>query len=159
MAATRVTGLLLAAVAASTLVLASVPTEAHDRGRSGGSNGSSASSSRAREVRRLATLTAAGVPGKAKVDYRVRTRDGATRYDFKVEVERQTPGAVLEVRVNGTLMGTITVGSLGRGKLELTSTRVDDNPHPEDDGALPDGFAGIPARATVTVGAFSGILR
>ena len=157
MATARVTGLLLAAVAASTLVLASVPTEAHDRGRGGGSG---SASSRSREVRRVATLTAAsGVRGKAKVDYRERARNGATRYDFKVEVERQTPGVVLEVRVNGTLMGTITVGSLGRGKLELTSTRVDDNPHPEDDGSLPDGFAGIPARATVTVGVFSGTLR
>lgn len=156
MATIRTSGLLLTVVAAGTLVLASVPTEARDRGRGSSDN---ASSSRAREVRRVATLTASGVRGKAKVDFRSRARDGATRYDFKVEVERQTSGAVLEVRVNGTLMGTITVGSLGRGKLELTSTRVDDNPHPEDDAPLPSDFAGIPANARVTVGPFSGTLR
>ncbi len=85
-------------------------------------------------LRGRAVLTkAVGVAGKAYCEIERRT-DGGTRNEFKVEVENQTAGLVVQVwvanPVGGALtnVGSLTIGALGEGELELQSQDGDAMP-------------------------------
>lgn len=91
-------------------------------------------------MRGRALLTgASGVAGKAYCEIERRT-DGETRDEFKVEVEDQTPGLVVEVwvanPVGGALtnVGSLTIGAFGEGELELES---------QDGDAMPFGVTDV----------------
>ncbi len=73
-----------------------------------------------------------GVRGKA--EYEVK-RGAIVKRKFEVELYGATPGASYNVYVAGKLVGQVSVGPNGKGKLELTT-------HPDDphDQPLPAGF-------------------
>ncbi len=70
----------------------------------------------------------------------------AVEEEFELEVKHGEPGAVLDVYVEGILVGQITLGPSGKGKLEFEDPIDDDEaPFPADFPVLYDG-------ATVVVG-------
>jgi hypothetical protein len=87
-----------------------------------------------------------GVAGKAYCEIERRT-DGGTRNEFKVEVEDQTAGLVVDVLVANpvggalTHVGSLTVGSLGEGELELESQDGDSMPFGVTDVTTLSGLA------------------
>lgn len=86
---------------------------------------------------------------KAVGRYEERPRGSVTEQRFKVEVQGAQPGAQLEVRVNGAVMGTIIVNTLGRGQLDQ---RVNgDNP-----GTGVPSLPHIVPGDSITVGTLSG---
>lgn len=94
---------------------------------------------------------ARGREGKAKGDYRERSRRGDTVRRIQVQIERATPGAEYPVLLNGTQIGTIVVNDFGRGKF-ARQTVTDD---PGKQGDVPQVHAGD----TLTVGPLSGSFR
>lgn len=92
---------------------------------------------------------------KGKVTYEQRPRQGTTEQRFKVEVERGVPLQVLQVRVNGNLVGSITVNSFGRGKLQLRTAQFIDSPG--DGTPISAGFPRLDTGDVVTVGPLSGV--
>jgi hypothetical protein len=94
---------------------------------------------------------ARGREGKAKGDYRERTRRGNIVRRIQVQIERATPGAEYPVLLNGTQIGTIVVNDFGRGRF-ARQTVTDD---PGKQGDVPQ----IREGDTLTVGPLSGSFR
>ncbi len=100
-------------------------------------------------VELLATLSnSSGVTGVAKYEFEADDEDGA-ELELEIEIEGATPDAVLDVTIDGILVGTITVDSLGAGKLKLTTDEDDDGEGVET--LLPEGLV-IHAGSSVLVG-------
>lgn len=96
------------AFAATAALLALTPAIAKDGGK---------------EVRTQAKFVRTGVDPDASGKAVFRSRPNRTR--FKVQVQHATPGPA-DLQVGGTSVGTITVGSLGRGELEFRDPVGDD---------------------------------
>lgn len=107
----------------------SVPASSDDEDGDGNDDGGGTERLRGRAV----LAKAVGVAGKAYCEIERRT-DGGTRNEFKVEVENQTVGLVVEVwvanPVGGALtnVGSLTIGAQGEGQLELQSQDGDSMP-------------------------------
>jgi Ca2+-binding RTX toxin-like protein len=101
------------------------------------------------EIELLAALAnSSGVTGYAKYEYEADDDDGA-ELELEIEIEDATPDAILDVTIDGILVGTITVDSLGNGKLKLTTDEDDDGEGTET--LLPEGLV-IHAGSSVLVG-------
>jgi hypothetical protein len=92
---------------------------------------------------------------RGKAVYEERLHDATTEQRFKVELQNGIPGNSFNVRVNGTLMGAITINSLGRGKLQLRTAEFIDSP--SDGSPIPDGFPQLDTSDIVTVGPLVGV--
>lgn len=106
-------------------------------------------------IRIEARMTAGNDLEQADAKYEERPRNGVINQRFSVEVEDFAPGAVLEVAVEGAIVGTITVNDFGMGELQLRS-RVDD---PGDGTPIQGDFPFLRAGDSVTVGPLSGIFQ
>ena len=95
---------------------------------------------------RAVLAKAVGVAGKAYCEIERRT-DGGTRNEFKVEVENQTVGLVVQIwvadPVGGALtnVGSLTIGAQGEGQLELQSQDGDSMPFGVTDVTTLSGLA------------------
>lgn len=71
-----------------------------------------------------------GVVPKGTAEYSVKRKKKTQQTKFEVEAEHVNlpAGTVLTVLVNGTPVGTLTLNSLGEGKLELESNHGDTVP-------------------------------
>lgn len=103
------------------------------------------------DYRIRARLTGQGTPASGKSDYRERTRGGVTNVRWSVEIEDAEPETTYEVRIDGSLFGTITTDGLGFAELEFG----DNNGGP----AVPGGFPHLVAGQVVSVGPISGTFR
>ncbi|MHC5003711.1 MAG: hypothetical protein ACYTJ0_11360, partial [Planctomycetota bacterium] len=91
-----------------------------------------------------------------KVRYLERLRNGRLLRRFKVEVEDGTPGNLLDVLVNGTLVGVIEIDDMDEGRLELRSPEFIDDPG--DGLPMPDDFPSLLPGDVVTVGPLQTVL-
>jgi RTX calcium-binding nonapeptide repeat (4 copies) len=66
----------------------------------------------------------------ARADFEHEIEDGVAEMELKVEVSYATPGAVLDIVVDGMLIGSLTVGADGRSRLEFSNDA-------DDPGELP----------------------
>ncbi|MHC5113006.1 MAG: hypothetical protein ACYTGP_01100 [Planctomycetota bacterium] len=85
-----------------------------------------------------------------KSEYRERMNNGRLEQRFKVDVEDAEPGAMMEIHLNGELVGIIVVGPLGQGELEYRT-----DPEPGESDPFPSGLA-VFAGDGITVGNLSG---
>ncbi len=105
------------------------------------------------EVEYKAYLTGSG--GRhAKVEYEVENEHGMTKTEFEVKVWGATPGEVLDVYVDGQLVGQVLIGPYGTGKLKYTTY-----PHKPGHRPFPDNFPTITDGTSVAVGDMNGTLR
>ncbi len=93
---------------------------------------------------------------KGKARYEERTKSGSLMRRFQVEVERGTPGQSLAILVNGDQVGTIVVGPLGRGKLQLRTPQHIDSPG--DGQPMPPSFPRLVTGDNVAVGPITGTM-
>lgn len=131
----------------------------------------------AKKMMGIAALLGLTIAGSAMArDYRVIARGGANDQAqvkgvyrermvgttlvqrFNVEAEDFTPNTRYEVRVNGSLFGTLTTNSLGIAELEFKTFVPDNNPHDEDP-PLPTDFPRLVAGDTISVGNVSATFR
>ncbi len=82
--------------------------------------------------------------GRAK--FEVELEHGLEKRELKVDVRDAPPGSVLDVVIDGTVVGQVQVDAQGEGRLELSSQPG------EDESPLPDNFPGIQSGSTITVG-------
>jgi hypothetical protein len=94
-------------------------------------------------------------PLKGKAVYEERPRQGQRFQRFKVQVERGVPLQMLNVAVNGDVVGTIVLNAGGTGKLDLRTAAFIDDPHEAQ--PIPDGFPKLDTGDVVTVGPLTGI--
>lgn len=87
---------------------------------------------------------------KGKAVYTEKLIDGTNMQKFKVELQYAAPGKTYNVRVNGDLVGAITINSLGKGELQLRTAQFIDDP--SDGDPIPDGFPQLDTGDVVTVG-------
>ena len=137
----------------------SVPASSDDEDGDGNDDGGGTERLRGRAV----LTKAVGVGGKAYCEIERRT-DGGTRNEFKVEVENQTSGLVVEVwvanPVGGALtnVGSLTVGAQGEGQLELQSQDGDSMPFGVTDVTTLSGLAIELRNATGGAVLYSGLV-
>ncbi len=106
-----------------------------------------------RELEYKAYLT--GADGVfAKVEYEQTNKYGPMKAKFEVEVAGANPGDVFDVYVDGQLVGQVTVGPRGKGKLEFAT-----HPYEPEYQPFPDNFPTITDGTTVQVGTMEGVLR
>lgn len=120
----------------------------------GGSNGG-ASSQTAQRLRLVARAGNDNRGPKVKAVYEERARN-SRRIDrkFTAEVENANPGDKYDVRVNGKLVGTMTVNSLRRAELELRP-----RPSSANESRIPSDFPRLKAGDTVQIGRLSAKFR
>lgn len=102
-------------------------------------------------LRLQANLRSTGTTAtKSVAKYEEKPRGSLVEQRFKVEVQNATPGAQMDVFVNTTQLGTITINQFGRGSLDL---RVNgDNP-----GTSVPSLPFMKAGDKVRVGTMSGV--
>lgn len=128
-------------------VLAGAPTPPGDD--SGGQVTPPGGSGAGRDVRLRIGLSG-DAPGRGTAEWEVRP----DRVRFKVEIEGGMPGAVLEIAVDGVVVGQLTLNGLGIGEIELRDP-PDDNPDAHE-FPLPGDFPPVGSGTVVTAGPYSG---
>lgn len=103
------------------------------------------------DYRVRARMAGAGTLASGKADYRERTRGNVVSKRFNVEIEDAAPETSYEVRIDGTLFGTITTDGLGFAQLEFGGDNAG--------GPLPGDFPHLVVGQTVSVGPVSGTFR
>ena len=93
--------------------------------------------------------------GSAK--YRERTKKGTIEQRFSVQVEDGVPGAILNVDINGQMLGIIVLDDLGFGELQFRSAVFIDDPG--DGEPIPTGFPKVLAGDLITVGDMTGVFN
>lgn len=81
------------------------------------------------------------------VEYEESAEDNGLEVEFEVEVYRATPGSTYAVFIDDQQVGQITIGTTGRGKLELTSDADD-----EDELPLPANWPTVTSASVIRVG-------
>jgi hypothetical protein len=105
------------------------------------------------DVRMRAALSGKTL-ASGRAEYRERMRGNVLEQRFSISVEDATPGAALEVTVNGVMFGTVIVNALGNADLQFrTTTFIDD---PGDGSPIPTDFPRLQAGDVVTAGGLSG---
>ena len=89
-----------------------------------------------------------------KAEYRERMNNGRLEQRFKISIEDAEPGAMLDVFLNGELVGIIVVSPLGQGELDYRT-----DPEPGESDPLPSGFPTVLAGDDVSVGSLAGIFE
>lgn len=84
---------------------------------------------------------------KARARYEERTKNSTIIKKFDVEITGAQAGQTFPVTVQGKLVGTVTINTLGRGELELRTT-----PDSPGDLPIPASFPSLKAGDTVQVG-------
>jgi hypothetical protein len=87
-----------------------------------------------------------GVTGYAKFEFKAEENDTA-EVELEIEIENAPAGAVLEVRIDDTLIGSMTVNDQGEGKLKFKSDADEEGELP-----FPDGL-NLLAGSTILIGA------
>jgi hypothetical protein len=93
---------------------------------------------------------------KGKAVYEERDRNGTLEQRFKVELQNGIPGTTHVVRVNSTIVGSITINSLGRGKLQLRTAQFINDPG--DGQPIPNGFPRLDTGDVVRAGKLTGVV-
>lgn len=123
--------------------LSSIKVEDSSNSSSSSSSSNSTTSSSAEFVATLPTVNKV----QSSAEYEIETEGGATKRKFKAELERATPGAVFQVKVGDTVVGSITADSKGKGKLIITT-----NPKGASDVLMPATFPTISEATVVSIG-------
>lgn len=134
-----------ATLAAGAIVTAGTTTGTLAAGEAEHEDGGSQST----ETHLRASLTDSNGTATGKVSYESETERGKTKSKMEIEIRGAVPGSVLDVSVDGTVVGQITVNSKGRGKLVLSG-----NPK-SGQAPLPTNIA---AGSIVSVGSLTGTL-
>lgn len=95
-------------------------------GPRGGGGGGGAQPTRS-QIRLEARTAVPATLIRGKAAYRSENRDGVVRESLSVEVQGAVPGTTYVVTIAGRNFGTITIGGLGTGKLDLASGGDDAN--------------------------------
>ena len=89
-----------------------------------------------------------------KAVYIEKTINATLMQRFQVELFNGIPTKVYAVRVNGTLVGSVTIGPLGTGKMELRTAQFISDP---EEDPIPPGFPHLDTGDVVTVGPMAGV--
>jgi hypothetical protein len=84
---------------------------------------------------------------KGEAELEIEADDDGPKIEFEVEVESAEPGSVHDVSLSGVVVGQITIGPTGRGRLRLSNDDGDSEGLP-----LPDNFPSAALGAEVQVG-------
>jgi len=95
-----------------------------------------------------------GTLASGKSTYRDRVRGNTIEQRFQVNVEDGTPGATVEIQINGALFGTVVLNDLGAGEFSYRTVQFIDDPG--DGDPIPTDFPRIESGWVITVGEMSG---
>lgn len=98
-----------------------------------------------------ADMEGSGTLASGNARYRARTRGPAMQVRFDVSIEDAEPKTTYDIRINGSVVGSMTTNSFGSAEVTFRS--------PSDD---PDDLPGTPAVQegdVVSVGPISGVLE
>lgn len=87
---------------------------------------------------------------RGEAEYESETEHGLVVSKFSVSVKGGTPGETIDVKVDDVLVGSITLDSLGRGRLVFSSHPIAGKSLP-----FPADFPAVSANSVVTVGGVS----